>query len=750
MKNKTLPAVLTNAVLCFALSFGGIGCLATAFDLTISFGVLARCCAITAVAGCFLFSSRKGSFVALGILAALAVYLWRRTPLTDQILHLSYLISRLFHGAYNCGWLGRPMGVDSIALPLYLWGSLTALIAALCLSTRRATTVAFAFSLAPLALCLVLTDTIPGTGYLITLLLGLILLLLTQGVRRQNSAQLSAFTWLLSIPVALALIALFLTNPQTGYNKQHYADRLGDSLRRAVDRIPYVDFAPEGHLQFNPLRHTPSSVDLASKGPNSQFSIPVMRVTAEADGILYLRGRDYDDYSGTQWNASEGRNEIFTAFQENTVNIHDISPVSMGKLTITTTGTYSARYLPYYPDLNYQLQSGTCSNPSGETTYSYNWYALPEDFETANGDQTFADYGIVSSSVAPSKIYVEDDGVFYYSIVQTATPYANYLELPEDTRVWAEAYLADHLPLLSDEANVGNRANAIAGLVRESAVYDLDTPRMPEDSLDFARWFLEESDTGYCVHYATATTVLLRAAGIPARYVEGYLTVTEADGTVTVTEKNAHAWAECYIFGLGWIPLESTAGGPDASIGATATSQPDDTTAGTTEPASEPSTEPSTANTDGTTEPSEPPVTSLPTDPSEGRPGQEDNPGQPMPGTEKDPAVTKTFLAVVAFLALLIIQYPIRLCLREKHLGAGDPGSRAVKLWRYTCRLAKLAHQAPPAHLEELALRARFSHHKLIEADLIPFRTYRQETIRQLRERPWWIQLYHRLIRAAY
>lgn len=56
-----------------------------------------------------------------------------------------------------------------------------------------------------------------------------------------------------------------------------------------------------------------------------------------------------------------------------------------------------------------------------------------------------------------------------------------------------------------------------------------------------------------------------RAAGIPARYVEGYvLTKTQAEqaegNTMTLTSQNAHAWVEVYVDGTGWRTMEVTPG----------------------------------------------------------------------------------------------------------------------------------------------------------------------------------------------
>ena len=83
--------------------------------------------------------------------------------------------------------------------------------------------------------------------------------------------------------------------------------------------------------------------------------------------------------------------------------------------------------------------------------------------------------------------------------------------------------------------------------------------------------FLFEEERGYCVHYASAMVLLLRECGIPSRFVQGFLyTPKEADpedddeskGTkkdTAVLERNAHAWVEAYISGLGWIRFEPTA-----------------------------------------------------------------------------------------------------------------------------------------------------------------------------------------------
>lgn len=70
---------------------------------------------------------------------------------------------------------------------------------------------------------------------------------------------------------------------------------------------------------------------------------------------------------------------------------------------------------------------------------------------------------------------------------------------------------------------------------------------------------------GNAVLYASAAVQALRSRGIPARYVEGYyvsadMARSSASQAVTLTAQNAHAWAEVYFDGIGWLPVDVTPG----------------------------------------------------------------------------------------------------------------------------------------------------------------------------------------------
>ncbi len=70
--------------------------------------------------------------------------------------------------------------------------------------------------------------------------------------------------------------------------------------------------------------------------------------------------------------------------------------------------------------------------------------------------------------------------------------------------------------------------------------------------------FLKKKE-GFCVHFSFAMAAMARTLGIPARVAVGFAPGTpQADGTVAVTLKDAHAWPELYFEGIGWTRFEPT------------------------------------------------------------------------------------------------------------------------------------------------------------------------------------------------
>lgn len=145
-----------------------------------------------------------------------------------------------------------------------------------------------------------------------------------------------------------------------------------------------------------------------------------------------------------------------------------------------------------------------------------------------------------------------------YNSIMYQDDYARqYSELVDNSGVTPE------IQALADEITKGltndyQKAIAIERWFGEARfIYDLGfTPDEPT-----AEYFIFHSKRGICTDFATASALLLRAAGIPARYTEGYALKGDSRdvyGQYIVTAAQAHAYATAYIKGYGWIEIDGT------------------------------------------------------------------------------------------------------------------------------------------------------------------------------------------------
>ena len=88
--------------------------------------------------------------------------------------------------------------------------------------------------------------------------------------------------------------------------------------------------------------------------------------------------------------------------------------------------------------------------------------------------------------------------------------------------------------------------------------YTLSPPLLGTHSVDE---FLFDTRQGFCEHFASAFVFLMRAAGVPARVVTGYQggEINPVDGSLVVRQSDAHAWAEVWLGGRGWVRVDPTA-----------------------------------------------------------------------------------------------------------------------------------------------------------------------------------------------
>ena len=257
------------------------------------------------------------------------------------------------------------------------------------------------------------------------------------------------------------------------------------------------------------------------------------------------------------------------------------------------------------------------------------------------------------------------------------------------------------------------RATALRDYLRKNYSYTTEVENPPAD-VDFVAWFLLAEKKGYCTYFASAMTVLSRMAGLPARYVEGYLAKPEAGGVTNVHGTNAHAWTEIYLKGLGWVTFDATPGLGDAdrsgslpppAPGETPTPQPPESNPATPSPT--PTAEPPQSTPSPTPSP-EPQATPTPETTPTITPQQEPTPSPtptapPMPEEEKAPPLPWLWLLLILAL-LLLLAWRVRVTeplYRAVH--AGDDGKALLILWTALLQCAAMLHS--PMQPEDTPLR---------------------------------------------
>ena len=330
----------------------------------------------------------------------------------------------------------------------------------------------------------------------------------------------------------------------------------GDALRDSVHRMRYESTSsamPEGKLKDLP--------------PYRGSQEEVLKVTMSSWTPLYLRGFSGSEYTGQAWEDPDPElilddaellynlqtNYFFPAGQTGEA-FAAAGEGSAGTITVENTGACREyAIVPYGTRIGAGQGLRAAALPSEGTKDADTVITGAEIYPVS--DSYLLLYSMNEQDAAASPDYLSAE-LAYRTFV-----YEHYLYIPENI----EALLRE-CGLYGNEGVSTTQARAeIIALLRDYLTYDL-TASTPNGDQDFLEYVLKNSRKGYDVHFATAAVMMMRSYGIPARYAEGYLAPSKqtsmlADGqTLVLTQLNAHAWAEFYLDGVGWIPFDPTPG----------------------------------------------------------------------------------------------------------------------------------------------------------------------------------------------
>ena len=373
---------------------------------------------------------------------------------------------------------------------------------------------------------------------------------LTGAPSRDGAAARALLPAILAVCVALALLP---AGRLTWKPLEDAANRVQDLFEQ------YFNFTRQriafsiNEQGYDHAGETDSGVVAMLGGPADPHREPVMKV--ETDQPLLLRGTVRTTYTGYSWvdttprsrylyydlTRARVRDEVFGANLPGVDGAFRSADASVEFLKEGTSTLFAPVRLA---KLELPLSTALYYNTAGELF-------LTREVAPGDGYRLTARLPVQGEALRQAAIRGEslDDPQWQPLMVACSA-------LPEgiDNRVYALT-----MQLIEGATTAYDRAAAIQTYLMRDMRYSLDVD-YPPLGRDFVSYFLLDSKVGYCSYYASAMAVLGRIAGLPTRYVEGYYARPDESGVATLTGEDAHAWAEVYFKGLGWIPFDATGG----------------------------------------------------------------------------------------------------------------------------------------------------------------------------------------------
>lgn len=683
MKNKASFAV--DLFLCTALISSLFYCLVTSFDIKTEWYIIVVPTAIfCTIYGLLASLVKKTSVLFISVAVTMIVFIFTLLFSLETILaQLSYVITQIFSQLSQYLpltdkiILGDTLGTSATGLFVFISAILSAVFTISLIRYKRIL-IPSLLSMVLLVPCFILVNTLPSLICLFIAIASLIALYISKNTRKFRPSQGGAIA-LISVAIMLAVMATLLAfNPIESFKRFDWQENILQSIENGFNIDDGRKTSTEKYL--NEIKGSLEEKDnLSDISPLTQTHTPVMTVTSAVGGNIYLKGTAYANY----------RDNIWSIISDNDAARYpqDFVPftATIGNNALTDTRVHMLNeskiaYVPYFleslPDNLNSVADVCVKNNTDKNEFYYSHYPF------------YAENTYRYNNSAEAENY-------------KAFVYDTYLEIPRTTQIEFRR-IADQEGFLDSELTVSEKIEMVKNYISSSKTYSLKTPKMPSGK-DFATWFLNESDTGYCVHFATAGTLMLRAVGIPARYVTGYYATAYANQTVTVTTDNAHAWVEYYSDTAGWIPLECTpssfqparyVGSQRASGGSTDTTQPT-----TVEPTTAP-----TAPTNGTVSHN-----------TNTKPKNDSKSSFEFNGF----TIAMMSLGIVALVLIVIFSRRIIIIKKRKQkFEAGKNNERAICIYKELKNLTKISHLLITDEVKSVYEKARFSNHTISDDEL--------------------------------
>lgn len=664
---KYLLSTLADGICVVLLSVCPILCYASAFSVKLEASVLIMAAVLFSIVFSLLSAFVKNNLkyaLCMTVIAFVAflVFVFANEHIFAQanyainkLLELYSVYLSVYSNIKFASYIANDATGFFVLLSLILNGLFSFLI-----SRIKSIKIAGLLSIALLVPCFVLVNTLPDLVPLLIIFTVLFALYFSSQTRQLNYAHSGVITAVCAVILAVLITVLAVINPVADYERPKWQDNMLNTVQTLTGMKTYNGSGKISSALAEVGNSLEPEVDFSNAGALTQTGKKVMTVTSSTDGRIYLKSMAYANYENNKWSVltDEQANDYPQDFQAfiMTANYQERSTV-----TIDTVNKESIVYTPYYLASINDTFSPVCdvlvSNSDKATNYSMSVMPYSES-ELDNFSMDFS-----------SQVYDYDNFVKSY-----------YLKLPYDTKL-AMLKIAEENNLTG--VSTQNIPQAVKQFVSHSASYSLNTQKVP-DGRDVAEWFLNDAETGYCMHFANAAAVMLRALGVPARYVTGYC-ADVVDGKAIVTSDNAHAWVEYYDSSIGWIPLDATSS--DFEVPQATESVQTTTQAQTTSPTVQPTTQ--AQNT------------------------------KPVKTEVKAKISTPAIIVIIILLiiALEILRIILIRYYRKYSFTHKDYKSRVICIYRYLNKLSVHSKVRIPKKIENICTKAKFSTHNISDEE---------------------------------
>lgn len=367
------------------------------------------------------------------------------------------------------------------------------------------------------------------------------------------------------VGVNMPVVKPTLTDPYTAWREWRGVGGAVTPGSGALSNVPGADGSGMGSGSASSSGYSNNDQELGG-GFNFDYS-PVMTVVT--DMRTYMRGETRSVYSGQGWSDDDReergplrRAEVGEALD----NIYASQQTQTLEQTVTIAGGGQ------YPVIfgGYAVSGITSVNGEADSPGLY-WRNSDAEllWEARGGEREYPQSYTITSEV-PVIPLVELSGRTFGELYGNGSGLDPYLQLPGD--------FPERVRELAEEITASaetpyEKALLLQSYLKESFPYNNQPDLTRKQSEDFVESFLFEIQEGYCDYYSTAFVTMARSLGIPARWVKGYAPGQQAEmpenmamvqgvanNSYSITNADAHSWAEVYFGDYGWMPIEATPG----------------------------------------------------------------------------------------------------------------------------------------------------------------------------------------------